>query len=398
MMPVIRAIRPVLLSAPYAAPEGNAEVLLHLPNGLRTTGLVELTLSDGTVGLGEAYLAVFAPKVFTAIVELVTPVVLGRSLDDIAAIIRDIEITTGYWSFQGAARHVVSAFEIAIQDARAQVLGVPLWKALGGDRARPIPIYASGGDSTDPAYMAREIDSVAKLGIKTFKIRARNHQTDKAIWCMKAAATRGIAVAIDMTQNLAIPSQSVEDVLGFIATIKAATGMSPAFLEEVQGPNAVCELPALRSRTGAPVAGGEIVTTPEELAARLRAGCYDIVQPDATVLGGVGPVMEVFAAAREIGTEVYVHCWGAGVGILANYHAAIAGQGEMVEWPLPDYAPRAAMFAPAPRIDGGFLVLSDSPGLGARLTPEIERAFPFHEDAVYRCLVDPGIIPKADWS
>ena len=398
MMPVIRAIRPVLLSAPYAAPEGNAEVLLHLPNGLRTTGLVELTLSDGTVGLGEAYLAVFAPKVFTAIVELVTPVVLGRSLDDIAAIIRDIEITTGYWSFQGAARHVVSAFEIAIQDARAQVLGVPLWKALGGDRARPIPIYASGGDSTDPAYMAREIDSVAKLGIKTFKIRARNHQTDKAIWCMKAAATRGIAVAIDMTQNLAIPSQSVEDVLGFIATIKAATGMSPAFLEEVQGPNAVCELPALRSRTGAPVAGGEIVTTPEELAARLRAGCYDIVQPDATVLGGVGPVMEVFAAARETGTKVYVHCWGAGVGILANYHAAIAGQGQMVEWPLPDYAPRAAMFAPAPRIDGGFLVLSDSPGLGARLTPEIERAFPVHEDAVYRCLVDPGIIPKADWS
>ena len=398
MMPVIRAIRPVLLSAPYAAPEGNAEVLLHLPNGLRTTGLVELTLSDGTVGLGEAYLAVFAPKVFTAIVELVTPVVLGRSLDDIAAIIRDIEITTGYWSFQGAARHVVSAFEIAIQDARAQVLGVPLWKALGGDRARPIPIYASGGDSTDPAYMAREIDSVAKLGIKTFKIRARNHQTDKAIWCMKAAATRGIAVAIDMTQNLAIPSQSVEDVLGFIATIKVATGMSPAFLEEVQGPNAVCELPALRSITGEPVAGGEIVTTPEELAARLRAGCYDIVQPDATVLGGVGPVMEVFAAARETGTKVYVHCWGAGVGILANYHAAIAGQGEMVEWPLPDYAPRAAMFAPAPRIDGGFLVLSDSPGLGARLTPEIERAFPFHEDAVYRCLVDPGIIPKADWS
>ena len=398
MMPVIRAIRPVLLSAPYAAPEGNAEVLLHLPSGLRTTGLVELTLSDGTIGLGEAYLAVFAPKVFTAIVELVTPVVLGRSLDDIAAIIRDIEITTGYWSFQGAARHVVSAFEIAIQDARAQGLGVPLWKALGGDRALPIPIYASGGDSTDPAYMAREIDSVAKLGIKTFKIRARNHQTDKAIWCMKAAANRGIAVAIDMTQNLAIPSQSIEDVLGFIATIKVATGMSPAFLEEVQGPNAVCELPALRSRTGAPVAGGEIVTTPEELAARLRAGCYDIVQPDATVLGGVGPVMEVFAAARETGTKVYVHCWGAGVGMLANYHAAIAGQGEMVEWPLPDYALRAAMFAPAPRVDGGFLVLSDSPGLGARLTPEIERAFPFCEDAVYRCLVDPGIIPKADWS
>ena len=66
MMPVVRSVRSVLLSAPYAEPEGNLEVLLHLPSGLRTTGLVEITLSDGTVGLGEGYLAVFAPTVFAA--------------------------------------------------------------------------------------------------------------------------------------------------------------------------------------------------------------------------------------------------------------------------------------------------------------------------------------------
>ena len=126
MMPVVRSVRSVLLSAPYAEPEGNLEVLLHLPSGLRTTGLVEITLSDGTVGLGEGYLAVFAPTVFAAIVQLVTPVLIGRSLSELPAIVRDMEITTGYWSFQGAARHVVSACEIALQDARAQTLGVPL--------------------------------------------------------------------------------------------------------------------------------------------------------------------------------------------------------------------------------------------------------------------------------
>ena len=397
MMPVIRTVRPVLLSAPYAAPEGNAEVLLHLPSGLRTTGLVEITLSDGTVGLGEGYLAVFAPKIFADIVELVAPVVAGRPLEEWAAIIRDIEITTGYWSFQGAARHVVSAFEIALQDARAQVLGVPLWKALGGTVARPIPVYASGGDSTDPAFMAREIEQVAGLGIATFKIRARKHQTDKAIWCMQAAAARKIAIAIDMTQNLAIPSQSRADVLDFSARITAETGLSPAFLEEVLGPDAIDELPVLRQNARAPIAGGEIVTTPDELAARLRAGCYDIVQPDATVVGGVGPVMRVFVAARETGAQVYVHCWGAGVGMLANYHAAIAGHGEMVEWPLPAYELREALFAKAVRITDGFLELDDCPGLGARLTPAIERAFPFREEAVYRCLVDPAVLPVADW-
>ena len=56
-------VRPVLLSAPYAD-AGNLEVQLHLPGGHRTCGLVEVTLEDGTTGLGEGYLAVFAPQVF----------------------------------------------------------------------------------------------------------------------------------------------------------------------------------------------------------------------------------------------------------------------------------------------------------------------------------------------
>jgi L-alanine-DL-glutamate epimerase-like enolase superfamily enzyme len=396
-MPTIRSIRPVLLTAPYAAPEGNMEVLLHLPHGLRSTGLVEIVCDDGPVGLGEGYLAVFAPKVFVATVELLAPLVVGRRLDDWGGIVRDLEIATGYWSFQGAARHVVSAIEIALQDARAQALGLPLWRLLGGTAARPLPAYASGGDSTDADFMAAEIDLVADLGIATFKIRARKERADKAIWTARAAAHRGVAIAVDMTQNLAIPSQSVADVIGFVAAQDAAGVARPVFLEEAQGPLAVADLPDLRRRAGVPIAGGEIVTTPEELAERLAAGCYDIVQPDATVVGGVGAVMRVFAAARVAGAQVYVHCWGAGVGMLANYHAALAGGGAYVEWPLPAYPLREALMAAPVGVAAGAVTLADLPGLGARLTPAIERAFPFREEAVYRCLVDASAVPAARW-
>jgi hypothetical protein len=55
------------------------------------------------------------------------------------------------------------------------------------------------------------------------------------------------------------------------------------------------------------------------------------------------------------------------------------------------------MLAEPWRIERGQLLLSDTPGLGVRLTPEIEREFPFREDAVYRCLVDPSKAPAADW-
>ena len=52
-MTKIKTVRPILLSAPYANADTNAEVQLHLPSGYRTCGLVELTLEDGTQGLGE---------------------------------------------------------------------------------------------------------------------------------------------------------------------------------------------------------------------------------------------------------------------------------------------------------------------------------------------------------
>jgi L-alanine-DL-glutamate epimerase-like enolase superfamily enzyme len=179
--------------------------------------------------------------------------------------------------------------------------------------------------------------------------------------------------------------------------MRDATGEPPAFLEEIQGPRDIAELPALRRRLGIPVAGGEIVTTPEELNARLAAGCYDIVQPDATVIGGVGAVLSVFRAAKAAETTVFVHCWGGGVGLLANYHAALAGGGERVEWPLPDYPLRTVLMGDAVALRAGKIVLADRPGLGARLTPAIEAAFPFRPEARYRCLVDPAAVPEVVW-
>jgi L-alanine-DL-glutamate epimerase-like enolase superfamily enzyme len=116
------------------------------------------------------------------------------------------------------------------------------------------------------------------------------------------------------------------------------------------------------------------------------------------VIGGVGAVLSVFEAARRHGTAVYVHCWGAGVGLLANYHAALAGGGERVEWPLPDYPLRAALMAEPVTVRNGEIRLSDRPGLGARLTAEIEAAYPFRPEASYRCIVDPAAVPAVAWT
>lgn len=398
MAKIVR-VRPVLLSAPYSDPPTSAEVILHLPTGYRSIGLVELTLDNGIVGLGEGYLAVFAPHVFRAIVELVAPVLLGRDPDDLDRLMREVSLTTGYWSWQGAAQHVVSACEIALQDCRAQLAGVSVARLLGAKGPATLKLYASGGDSVSPAAMERELERVAALGIDVLKIRARNHEVAKTAWCQRHAVSHRIEIAVDMTQNLAIPSQSVADILAYLKAVERAGGRQPYFLEEALGPEEIDTYRTLRaSLPGGRIAGGEIVTTPAELNQRIERGCYDIAQPDATVIGGLGATLAVFATARRHQTEVYVHSWGGPVGMMANYHAALAGGGRVSEWPLPSFPLRQALVAQPWSIAGGVLTLPETPGLGVRLTPEIEREFRFREDAVYHCLTDPTRLPKTDWS
>lgn len=383
-MPKITKVRPVLLSAPYANTQTNKEVLLHLPTGYRTCGMVEITLENGITGLGEAYLAVFAPHVFESIVNLLLPSVIGRNIADSAEIYRDLQRMTGYWSLQGAAQHVLSAFEIALCDCRAKLQGIPVY-ALFNESATPeLKLYASGGDSINSQAMQEEIEQVAHLGIDVFKIRARSHEVDKVVWCQNANSS--IRIAVDMTQNLAIPSQSIADVAFFLDEIQSKSGNPIAFLEEALGPDIIKEYPTLRGATPIPIAGGEIVTTANELIERMKNKYYDIAQPDATVMGGIAPLLEVCKTANENETKVYVHCWGGAVGMMANYHAAIAAGTQVAELPLPNFPLRDAMMIYSWDIKGGNLYLSDTSGLGLQLNKDIEMAYPFREDATYHCL------------
>jgi L-alanine-DL-glutamate epimerase-like enolase superfamily enzyme len=69
-----------------------------------------------------------------------------------------------------------------------------------------------------------------------------------------------------------------------------------AFVEEAIGPDAPEGFRELRRRIDVPVCGGEIITTPKEMIERLRNDVYAFVQPDASVMGGISAVMEVFTA------------------------------------------------------------------------------------------------------
>lgn len=397
-MPRIANIRCLLLSSAYADAV-DPEIKECFPNGpKRTIGMVEVTLDNGVTGLGEGYLAVFAPLVFKSIVELCTPQVLGKDGFDIDRRVKDLRSLCDYWSLQGAARHVISAFEIALQDARGKSLGQPVYNLLGGARAGSIQIYGSGGCCDAKEQFRRELDLLQSKGITLYKIRSVKRDIYRTAWILEEAARRGITIGIDMCQNLADPPQAVDDVVEFVDAVRRVSKQPILFLEEAIGPDAPEGFKQLRKRIDIPVYGGEIITTPKEMITRMRDGVYDGVQPDASVMGGISAVMEIFAASRETGTRVVVHAWGGAAAIMASYHAAFAADGDLVEYPMLDFPLGAEMIGDQGQIMNGRLIRPTAPGIGVTLTPEMEARYPFDPVAVYSCaLIDFGPPPDEYW-
>ena len=395
----ITNIRCILLSSSYADAD-DPEIKECFPNGpKRTIGMVEVTLDNGETGLGEGYLAVFAPKVFESIIDLCRPQVMGKDGFDIAGRVRDLRSLCDYWSLQGAARHVIAAFEIALQDAKGKSLGVPVYDLLGGAKADAIPIYGSGGCCDAKHQFLRELDLLESLGITRYKIRAIKTDILRTAWVLEEAGRRGIQVGVDMCQNLADPPQDVEDVVAYVEAVHALTDQRMIFVEEAIGPDAPDGFKALRGRIDVPVCGGEIITTPKEMIERINNDVYDFVQPDASVMGGISAVMDVFEAAKAKGTDVVVHAWGGAAAIMASYHAAFAAGGKLVEYPMLDFPLGAEMIGDQGRIVDGQLLRPTAPGLGLTLTPEMEARYPFDETAVYSCaLIDFGPPPDSYWA
>ena len=386
-MPTIEGVRTVLLSSPYSFAD-DPEILECFPNGpKRTVGMVEVTLSNGVTGLGEGYLAVFAPLVFREIVNLCTPYLLGQDALDIRNRLSDLRSVCDYWSLQGAARHVISAFDIALHDAAAKTRDVPLYDLLGGTQVDTIRIYGSGGCCDTKEHFLEELELLESMGIGIYKIRSVKEDINRTAWVLNEAGRRGISVGVDMCQNLADPPQSVDDVVRFIDDVHAQTPNRIRFVEEAIGPDCPEGFRELRRRTEVPVCGGEIITTPKEMIERLNDDVYDFVQPDASVIGGVSAVLSVFEAARRKGIDVVVHAWGGAAAIMANYHVAFAAGGKLVEFPMLEFPLGTDMMKGQCNITDGRLSPPTAPGIGVRLTPEMEAMYPFDGSAVYSCRI-----------
>ena len=108
----------------------------------------------------------------------------------------------------------------------------------------------------------------------------------------------------------------------------------------------------------------------------LRAGAFDIVQPDATKVGGLSESRRIGWLAQEMGCRLIPHGWNTAVGLAADLQLASA----LPDTDLVEYKTGSPYIDELPvepwRLDGeGYLSIPDRPGLGVELDGDALRTY-----------------------
>jgi L-alanine-DL-glutamate epimerase-like enolase superfamily enzyme len=294
--------------------------------GNRHYVLVEVTDDTGHTGLGYTYAGTAGAFITKAAIDdLLAPVYLGESEDDIYGLWSRAYQETLLAGRRGAVIRALSALDIALWDLKAKRAGQPLAALLGGSMA-PQPAYASGGyyqpeegEWTDA--VVREIGFNASQGFTDHKIKVGGLSVAEDARRV-AAALKAIGPDGRLSLDANNAYRSVREARVAIEAFERAAGETPLWwFEEPLSPEAIDGHAELASRIRTPVATGEIHQTRWEFRSLIEAKSASILQTDAGVVGGVSEWLRVAHTADSFGLQMAPH-WHANLHV--HLTAAVA--------------------------------------------------------------------------
>lgn len=382
----ISAVKCLLLSALYAEP-GDAEREIHHRTGYRTTSLVKIETDEGLYGLGETNAGVFAPEAVRALVAQFEYDLVGQRVFNTQAVWERMHHASYYWGRAGFTQSVIGGIEMALWDLKGKALGQPVYELLGGSVHEELDVYASGGNPKPMEDLRREMHGYIEAGFGVVKIRICEMSIDQiraVVQCCRDELGPATDLAVDAVQGIVTRPWSVKH------TTQVARAIEPYRIRWMEEPLEVTDMSGmaeLRSQISIPVAGGESITTLAEAEAFIKSRAVDLLQIDASVVGGIGVFRRIAQMAQGAGIPLAVHAWGSGVGIMGNYHAAFATPNcVLLEMPTVSNALRAEVLAEPLQVKNQRLQAPRLPGLGVTLPDDFEERFPYRSGSYYRIL------------
>ena len=380
-------------------------VTLTTPAGWNFVVVCLHTDEPGLYGLGCGTFTQRALAVQTTIEQYLRPLIVGRDATRIEELWR-LMMQNGYWRNGPVLNNAVSAIDIALWDLKGKQAGLPIYDLLGGKYREAAAVY----EHTDAPEQPELMDNIAaavERGVRFVRIQlggqvraaaeathmpyggavVREHRPEGALdgaYSHPRRHVERILGAVEAARSAHPQLELIHDAHGRLEpndAVAFAKDLEPYkmfFLEDPLPPEQLDWLERLRAHATTPIAIGELFAHPQEWRPLVSKRQLDFLRMHISSIGGLTPARKAAAVGELHGVRTAWHGPGdvSPLGHAAQLHLDLAapnfGIQEMVAFP----EAVEEVFPGTPKASGGYVQLSDKPGLGVDFNAEAAARFP----------------------
>jgi D-galactarolactone cycloisomerase len=338
----------------------------------RSTNLVRVETDEGISGIGSC--SGNGELIEVIVGRILKPLLVGMDPTGIDEIWDKAYVRGGHKEFgtRGIGVVALSGIDVALWDILGKVRGVPLYQLLGGKCREKVPVYATALYPEEPSKVAQRARGFADQGFQGVKIKV-GFDLDQDVRIVRAVREelgKDFIVMTDANQGYSV------DVALKASEAFADCGAywleEPLFVEDIEGHA------KLREKGRTPIAVGENLHMSYAFENFILRGAVDFIQPDVARAGGITEIRKITAVAARHNVPVSFHTWGDGVALAASVHLSAALKDCIVMELDYTYNPlREELLREPFRVENGYLIPPEKPGLGIELNQEALQRFAF---------------------
>lgn len=292
----IQTVEAFAISIPLETPVSDAvRRITH-----RDHYMVTITTSDGVSGTGFTLGYDGSLAMISLTDSIYCPILMGANPLETERLWAEMYRQSIQAGRRGAALRAISAIDIALWDIRGKIAGLPVMSLLGVNRTRQ-RCYATGGyfrDGQTLDELAAEYVKYREAGFDAAKLKVGKYSGRE-----DAARLGAIRKALGDDFDILLDANGGwPDAPTAIAAMQRLEEFRPVWIEEPVRADNIAAMSRIGAAIRTPVATGELEATRWAFAELLERRAASILQPDATVCGGVSEWLKIahMAAAFDI--------------------------------------------------------------------------------------------------
>ncbi len=362
----------------------------HLPGTRYPWVFLRIETDTGLSGIGQVSSGPNSAVVAAAASRL-GPLLIGEDPSRIEWLWQKLYAGFNSLGSLGFVSALISGVDIALWDLRGKALGVPVWDLLGGRFHERLIVYSNGwfsGCKTPDEYANAAVKTVAEghtaIKLDPF-IEGDRYLSRYAAGYPPEQTPLGVGIVAAVREAIGDSVEIFVDAHGRFdlpTAIRLANALVPyriGWFEEPVPVENVAALRQFRDRTGVPVCVGERLYTRWQFREVLEGKLAEYLMPDVIRTGGISELKKISTMAEAFFIPVTPHDATGPITMVAGAQVMTTQPNffrmEIAYSELPAYQ---AALTPPLDIRGGYMHVSDRPGLGHELREDyLARAIPY---------------------